>query len=541
MQINGGEKMNYNDIEGYQIQMPINAVKRCKPLRVNTKLSCYFNKLTNTYTNVLVPYSAEDVSNSPQTGLTPDAYDTIASFAFNRLIPSTQVFNIRIEDWDVTVEMTVKGSYLRTDFNDCPIKITPDEKEDAVLFAPSFDHFTDNYIGNCEEGRIVLFSRECTQYEPTKPIDPSITYNCNFIACLVKGDFQGFKGWFIACCVGWAEEFYGKIPKLTKPEVKYDNTNFGGGSGKGNSNNPQGVPSLPNFNYENFGKRIYHMTTAQSNQLMGFMWSQEFVDDLIKLYAQPMQTIEAMYINDIGAVGTSSSPIRLGNVNSEINATLLPSYVELKCGSVTINETYGSYLDYEPYLNVTLYLPRIGYIPLSAKDVINNTLEIIYQIDIVTGYGTAYVVVNRTRDDFEEVLTQVSSQMLTSIPYNGLDASSRISAAASSVTNLYGGNLIGAGIDALNTHIAPCQIQKTPISSGLLLSQKKPEIFLTRTSAVLPSTFSEDVGFMCEVSDTLATKTGFFKIRDAHTPMINNDVWISSEIDRLLEQGVYIK
>ena len=63
----------------------------------------------------------------------------------------------------------------------------------------------------------------------------------------------------------------------------------------------------------------------------------------------------------------------------------------------------------------------------------------------------------------------------------------------------------------------------------------------TRTKAVLPDTFGEDVGYMCMVSDKLAGKTGFFKIRDAHTPMVNNDSWISEEIDRLLEKGVYIK
>ena len=298
---------------------------------------------------------------------------------------------------------------------------------------------------------------------------------------------------------------------------------------------------MPNFSYANHGKKTYLLTASQSDALHLFMWSTDFVDALVKIYAQPMQTIESMFINDCNAVGNTPANINLGNVDSGISAMLTNSFVEVDCGSVFYNEEYGSYIDYEPYVSFQLYLPRIGVVPISAKDVVNNAIHILYQVDVVTGFGTCYVIVTRTRDQYSDVLMQISSQMLTSIPYSGMDASARVNAAAQCVTNLIGGNLMGAGTNALNTLIAPCNVQKSPISSSLLLSQKKPMLMVTRTKAVLPDTYGEDVGYMCMVSDKLAGKTGFFKIRDAHTPMINNDAWISEEIDRLLEQGVYIK
>lgn len=528
---------NYNDLEGFKIIAPFSAVK--KPWGNGLATGSQYAKVEKVQecnTNVVWFGYDEGKKSSLQTNaINSEPISVIARISLPKLISSGQTVTVSIKDWsdDISiVKLMVYGNQQRVNSNECRAQFICGNvtKNSQIL--------SDNYIGDITDIVIGIYhtsikiQKETEEYEDT---------DCYMVGAYANGDYLGFKGWFTCCEIGWIPDYYGTTPKLEKPEITYDRTNYGGGYGGKNTNSTQGIPDLPNFSYASHGKRTYVLTAEQSSALHLFLWSNDFVDSLIKVYAQPFQTIESMYINDIYASALTPDHVKLGNVTSDVSASLTTSFVELDCGTIFYNEEYGSYLDYEPFVNIQLYLPRIGYIPLSAKDVVNNSISVKYQIDVVTGYGTAYVIVTNTRDEYTEVLTQISGAMLTAIPFSGTDNSARLSAAAGAVTNLIGGNLLGAGIDALNTHIAPSAIMKTPVSSGLLLSQKKPMLIVSRTRGVLPDTYGEDVGFMCQVSDTLRGKTGFFKIRDPHTPLINGDSWVSEEIDRLLEQGVYIK
>lgn len=527
---------NYTDTQGYKFKMPVNSIK--KPLgtaeAVGTKKGTVYKLIQN---NTNVVYFSPSYGISLQTtGITADPSAIIAQFQLPNLISGSHNVICILDDWNIRIEFSINGSKRRVDPADCDVSFVG--LTDSSEVGHSKISADGNYVGSVSELIICIYDMQMTVVESGGVTSEK---NVKLLGCFAHGDFLGFKGWFLVAGIGWIPDYYGIVPDLQIPEAVFDRTEYSGGSRGSNTNSTQGVPDLPNFSYANHGKKTYLLTSAQSDALHQFMWSNDFVDALVKMYAQPMQTIESMFVNDCYASGDTPANINLGNVNSGISATLTNSFVEVDCGSVFYNEEYGSYIDYEPYVSFQLYLPRIGVVPISAKDVVNNAIHILYQIDVVTGFGTCYVIITRTRDAYTDVLMQISAQMLTSIPYSGMDASARVNAAAQCVTNLVGGNLMGAGTNALNTLIAPCNVQKSPISSSLLLSQKKPMLMVTRTKAVLPETYGEDVGFMCMVSDKLNGKTGFFKIRDAHTPMVNNDEWISSEIDRLLEQGVYIK
>ena len=525
--------MNYSDIQGFQFQMPVQAIK--KPWGTGAQVgdqTAYAIKMENDNTNVFIFHANTDIS-IQTSGISPEPFSIVAELDLPLLVPSTQSVICIIKNWNLRIELFIKGTRtfgIKTD--ECRAVYTGlDSGENGT------SQITEHTVGS--PTRVVIGG-----YKTKMDINESGTVTKKDVyelGAYAYGDFLGFKGWFLICGLGWIPDYYGVTPSLEKPEVRYNQTSYGGGSRGSNDNNTQGVPELPNFSYASHGKRTYLLNQSKSQEFHAFLWSTDFVDSLIKVYAQPMQTIESMFVNDCGATSQLTGNIQLGNVNSEISADLTNSFVEIDCGTVYYNEEYGSYIDYEPFVQCQLYLPRIGVVPISANDVVNNALHVLYQIDLVTGFGTCYVIVTHTRDNYSEVLMQISAQMLSPVPYSGLDSSARVNAAAQCVTNLIGGNLLGAATNALSTNFAPCNVQKSPISSSLLLSQKKPALMISRNDAVLPETYGEDVGFMCMVSDKLSGKTGFFKIRDAHTPMINNDSWISSEIDRLLEQGVYIK
>lgn len=526
---------NYSDLQGYKFISPVSSIK--KPLgngsQIGDQIASVF-KLVNNNTNVFA-YSKSNPISCQTNGISANPEAIVSTWTPPLLLSNTNKTIVKIDGWNLNLEVTVTGTKQKIDPADC--KISYVGSKDSSEFGAS-QIASDFSVVSVSEVVVCLYR---TKVDIITVEGVKSKMNVIELGAFAHGEYAGFTGWFLLAGIGWVPDYFGETPTLRSPDAKTDSTEYGGGYRGTNSNSTQGVPDLPNFSYANHGKKTYLLTASQSDALHRFMWSTDFVDALVKIYAQPMQTIESMFINDCYAVGDMPANINLGNVNTEISAMLTNSFIEVDCGSVFYNEEYGSYIDYEPYVTFQLYLPRIGVVPISAKDVVNNAIHILYQIDVVTGFGTCYVIVTRTRDQYSEVLMQIASQMLTSIPYSGMDASARVNAAAQCVTNLIGGNLMGAGTNALNTLIAPCNVQKSPISSSLLLSQKKPMLMVTRTKAVLPDTYGEDVGYMCMVSDKLAGKTGFFKIRDAHTPMINNDVWISEEIDRLLEQGVYIK
>lgn len=526
---------NYSDLQGYKFISPVSSIKKALGTgnQVGDQTASVY-KLLNNNTNIFTYSKNTEISCQAEV-ISAEPTAIVSTWTPPLLIAGTNKTIVKIDGWAVNLEITVTGTRQKIDQADCKVSFSGAKDSSEHGVSQIFSRFN---VVSVSEVVICLYR---TKVDIITVGGVKTKMNVIELGAFAHGEYAGFKGWFLVAGIGWVPEYFGETPTLQSPDAKTDSTEYGGGYRGSNSNSTQGVPDLPNFSYANHGKKTYLLTPTQSDALHRFMWSTDFVDALVKMYAQPMQTIESMFVNDCYASGDTPANINLGNVNSGISATLTNSFIEVDCGSVFYNEEYGSYIDYEPYVSFQLYLPRIGVVPISAKDVVNNAIHILYQIDVVTGFGTCYVIVTRTRDQFSDVLMQISSQMLTSIPYSGMDASARVNAAAQCVTNLIGGNLMGAGTNAMNTLIAPCNVQKSPISSSLLLSQKKPMLMVTRTKAVMPNTYGEDVGYMCMVSDKLAGKTGFFKIRDAHTPMINNDAWISEEIDRLLEQGVYIK
>ena len=54
-------------------------------------------------------------------------------------------------------------------------------------------------------------------------------------------------------------------------------------------------------------------------------------------------------------------------------------------GSLEFKEFFGTFLDYDPYTQISLYLPFFGYIPLSATAVMGKKVEIFYNVSYLDG------------------------------------------------------------------------------------------------------------------------------------------------------------
>lgn len=85
------------------------------------------------------------------------------------------------------------------------------------------------------------------------------------------------------------------------------------------------------------------------------------------------------------------------------------SYVELSKTTATLSFGYidipttNSFLDYEPYLILRLYLPFYGYITLDNSRVLGKRLFINYLVDYTSGRATIYVDVGNQTTPYDSV------------------------------------------------------------------------------------------------------------------------------------------
>ena len=69
------------------------------------------------------------------------------------------------------------------------------------------------------------------------------------------------------------------------------------------------------------------------------------------------------------------------------------SIIDVDCGTVSVDETYHSVLDYSPFSRLTMFLPFIGFVDLDDKLVMNNSVRVNYRVDVLSGKCLAKVYV----------------------------------------------------------------------------------------------------------------------------------------------------
>lgn len=164
---------------------------------------------------------------------------------------------------------------------------------------------------------------------------------------------------------------------------------------------------------------IYHALPAQLSALGQWLWSASIIDQIVRTFQNPMEAImgvHALYVEP--PFSSSQVPIVVGNLTSSANAyPLTGQYTALDCGSVWLTEYFGNVFDYDPFTEVSLYLPFVGIVKLDTADVMRAKISVIYGIDCYTGACLAKVSV--TRDGAGGVLYEYPGNCAVEYPVSG--------------------------------------------------------------------------------------------------------------------------
>lgn len=97
--------------------------------------------------------------------------------------------------------------------------------------------------------------------------------------------------------------------------------------------------------------------------------------------------------------------------------------LDVDCGSIHIDETFKSVMDYAPFSRLTIFLPFIGFQELDVSMVMNNVLHVVYTVDVLSGRCLAklFVVIEENECCIAEYGGTIASDEVfsSSGQYNG--------------------------------------------------------------------------------------------------------------------------
>lgn len=225
------------------------------------------------------------------------------------------------------------------------------------------------------------------------------------------------------------------------------------------------IPGLPSVSVTDTGfVTLFNPNLLQVKNLANYMWAGLFdLNTFKKIFADPMDCILGFNMLPVAIPNGAPAEVVVGNISTGVSMTLAASqWVELDCGSVTIDKPFGNYLDYAPYMKFSIYLPYIGTVDLSTDDIMGHTIHLVYHIDVMSCACVAYLEVDG------RVMYQWTGSCGYSIPVTGENFRQMIANIVNIAANL-GGAIATGGMTAPLAIASAASVTQNVMSS-------KPEV-----------------------------------------------------------------
>lgn len=315
----------------------------------------------------------------------------------------------------------------------------------------------------------------------------------------------------------------------TKDPTKSDDPNTGGGSSPDVIIPTQQASAL---------WAIYNPTLSQLNSLGAWLWSTNFIDQILKIFNDPMQAIIGLHKVYASPNISGSGNIKVGYLDSGVPSNIVGNqYTYIDCGTVSLREYYGNILDYSPYTTVQLYLPFIGIVSLDIADVSRSSITVKYGVDVLTGACLASVSVQR--DNAGGVLYQYSGNCACQYPLSSGSYMGMVTGAIGALGSLARGNIFGTAMGIAGMHT---NIEHSGGFSGNAgaMGIKKPYLIISRPQSAINDGFPSIQGYPSNYFTRLGNCSGFTQVAECH---VENIPATDKELDKikdLLKEGVIL-
>ena len=308
----------------------------------------------------------------------------------------------------------------------------------------------------------------------------------------------------------------------------------------------------------------YFLTPNQMPDIKKFLFSDTFVDNIKRLWTNPAEYVISLvcYPFDVDSTGltTTSGVVSVGGVSSDIAAAALTDkgVPYFYGGSVMVDNYYNSYLDYEPYTSIDIYIPYIGVRPLNVSQVVGHTLCIGYYIDLNTQQITALIGLDGQGGNLGQVVTQFVGSIGIQTPLSGTTAQDMIRNIVAQTSGLITGvGAIAGGVMSANPallasgvastsnallgggHTAPSYYGSLSPVSGLYTPQVA-YLIINRPRQAMPAAYLTQQGFSSNYSGKVSQFSGYLECASVSIASTNTMTeQEQQDIINLLTGGIY--
>lgn len=292
---------------------------------------------------------------------------------------------------------------------------------------------------------------------------------------------------------------------------------------------------------------VYIPTIAQIRSFSEWLWSPNFIDQIKKLFSDPMQGIIGLHQVYFTPSHDGNGTIHCGYLDSGVSSDYTTTrYVKVDCGSINVKEVFGNVFDYDPLTTIECYLPFIGIVPIKVGDVMRSTLSIEYVCDVLTGACLCNIYVNR--DDAKCVLYTYGGNCAVNYPLSSGSYMGIVSALTGVGISIGGAiatggaslplSIAGGIASMMNAHT---NVKTSGGYSGNTgaMGIKKPYLIIKNTLSAMPDNYNKYIGNPYNNTKKINECKGFTQanVIHLHGDMLQQE---KEEIVNLFNSGVII-
>lgn len=371
--------------------------------------------------------------------------------------------------------------------------------------------------------------------------DIADSYGNRYLAMLIATD-QDFTNYFELVDPDGEWHQSGELPPAPNPSGT-----GGGDRPRDDDGDPVDFPDLPSTSVISTGLiTLYNPDAATLRSLASVLWGNDFEQSIKKVLNDPFDGLIGLSMVPFTPTTSGSVNCEIGNFDTEVSMPLVSAqYYTIDCGTVKLAENWGNALDYNA-TSVEIFIPFVGFRSLDIQDCMARTLELKYNVDILTGAAIAILKCGN------KCLYEWPCNVAYNIPLTGSNKAALytglISVAMSGLGGLAAGGAMGAvggaATSAINvaTH-AQSDVQRggSLASNTGVLGEFLPYIVVHRPKQSMPSQFKNIKGYQSNITSMLGNCVGYTEVDYVHLTGISGATDTElQDIERLLKEGVII-
>ena len=340
------------------------------------------------------------------------------------------------------------------------------------------------------------------------------------------------------------------VVPMEGPIQDQDPSHEGGGGGNFDpSSDPIDFPELPTGGALSSGAiKAFVVTSNTIESMFQKLWDETLFDvsNFQKLLEEPLDSLISLHCLPFKPTVGSPGNIKLGNYDFGGGVTgdvVTSQYKTIDCGQITVNEFWGSALDYTS-TRIEIFLPFIGIKRLQPDDVMGNVLAVKYNVDVLTGDLTAQIKCGKS------VLYKYQGNCKSMIPVSSRQNEQLLnlikgagSVAAGAIAGGAGGALAAGVSTAVNVITSKIDVTRSGDLSGAvgMLDHFLPYLIIHRPKQSLAAGFNTYKGYPSNITSSLTSLKGYTEVDYINLQNINGATDEElREIESLLKEGVLL-